>query len=56
MEIIGGVLAVHFRDELADEGLLVESRVVGAQEVVPDAVDAVVVHLESIVRAGYIGC
>lgn len=33
---------------MADEGLLVEGRVVGAQEVVADPVDAVVVQLAAV--------
>lgn len=39
------VLAVHLGDKVADEGLLVEGGKVGAQEVVTDSVQALVVQL-----------
>lgn len=38
--------AVHFGDEVADEGLLVERREIRAQKVVSRSEKAVVVHLE----------
>lgn len=38
--------AIHLADIVADEVLLIEDRVVGAQEVVALTEEAVVVHLE----------
>ena len=44
--ILVQVVAVHHVDELADEGAHVEGGVVGAEEVLTNAVQTVVVHLE----------
>jgi hypothetical protein len=44
--IIWWVLAVNFWYEMANEGLLVEGGVVGAKEVVPGTVQAVMVYLD----------
>lgn len=46
MPVLLGVGAVDLGDEVADEGLLVERREIGAQEVVASAEEAVMVDLE----------
>jgi hypothetical protein len=50
LEVLGRVGTVHLGHEVADERLLIESRVVGAQEVVPGSEQTVVVHLTNIKR------
>jgi len=46
-KVLGRVLAVHLGHEMANERLLIESCVVGAQEVEPRAEQTVMVELQS---------
>lgn len=46
VEVFGRIWAVHLGHEMADERLLIESCVVGAQEVEPRAEQAMVVELQ----------
>lgn len=45
MPVLPRIGAIHLGHEVADEGLLVESSEVGAEEVVSGAEKAVVIHL-----------
>lgn len=51
MPILLGVGAVDLGYEVADEGLLVERREIGAQEVIASAKETVMVDLEENTRA-----
>jgi hypothetical protein len=50
-EVLWRVDAVNFRNEVANERLLVEGCVVGAQEVIPGSKQAVMIHLANIKRS-----
>lgn len=52
MPVLLGIGAVHLGDEVTDEGLLIERREIGAQEVVACAIETVMVDLEEDTRAG----
>lgn len=55
VEVLGGIRAVHLGHESANECLLIECGVVGAQEIEPRAEQTVMVELQLNSSAHYLG-
>lgn len=53
MPVLLGVGAIDLGYEVADEGLLVERREIGAQEVIASAKETMMIDLEKEIRARY---